>query len=777
MYLVSCYPTQLRCVYLVVETEHNDAMLPREPTSRKAKLFSSRTIRTEGNDASVRNDVLNASEFITSREFEIRAFELSQFNTKSASSSRIFQSLPRTLRRRTASHNVKRIPKRLRTRALREMQLSGISDKTSMRPTGRELYKLRMKKKLLSLARKLRDLKMPVSVKGSFRDRFKTLNLQLRSARMNTKKELNNGAGAYDRVGTNSLCNRPLGGVKFGNRQREFTWTPNHIWHAKRFHMIKKWNFQIPFSPSQKCFRATSRAAREGTIAFDTSYYGSLVLKCPNADTIAAALREFTTYCGVVPQWLLEGRMAYNGWLYNEGQQSALISLCHDPSTFSLLIRLHPADFVRCFVNIKAWAVDREATVFDCRYALGSIELCGPTSLNSLSKILHFADQKHVDKYWRLLSQTSDPNFVPVGTLFCHFVEDPRFWKHPVRAPRIEGNVKNVMINESNKINGGNFEALSALVLLLSRTELYKDMKTVKLLNQEQSRLNPASTHIRAFSKIPILVYKLQSGAWCVTMPWFWTQPIWVMLMKVTLLKVGGYREMHQLKAEILAPAYPYDYPFTVAGYQDHQLNIVSTQLAHEKLPASKRACFEKTEGLMLPGCDWFYLRKWIFGLMLLKNKPQKETGKFSQFGEFDAENNRVLRSSEDLALIISSTRDCGKEQIPVTLFKANDPVHKLIKEGEFKPDVSKFPSLPVVQIALRPAKTGFFKDNARIHSLPEQLNSQNLIGFVSTACYNVREGLPTAIGLVSACSQDLNVVYVRNVGCTTCFAAKVTKL
>ena len=42
--------------------------------------------------------------------------------SKKALSSRAFQQVPKDMRRRTASHNVKRVPKRLRARAAKEVR-------------------------------------------------------------------------------------------------------------------------------------------------------------------------------------------------------------------------------------------------------------------------------------------------------------------------------------------------------------------------------------------------------------------------------------------------------------------------------------------------------------------------------------------------------------------------------------------------------------------------------------------------------------------------------
>ncbi len=59
--------------------------------------------------------------FVKAREFEITALEDGMKRAKKALSTRAFQELPKDLRRRTASHNVKRVPKRLRSRAAKEV--------------------------------------------------------------------------------------------------------------------------------------------------------------------------------------------------------------------------------------------------------------------------------------------------------------------------------------------------------------------------------------------------------------------------------------------------------------------------------------------------------------------------------------------------------------------------------------------------------------------------------------------------------------------------------
>ena len=50
---------------------------------------------------------------------------------------------------------------------------------------------------------------------------------------------------------------------EYNRRQKEFTWLETHIWHAKRFHMNRKWGYALPEEPTNKSFKATLRAAKE----------------------------------------------------------------------------------------------------------------------------------------------------------------------------------------------------------------------------------------------------------------------------------------------------------------------------------------------------------------------------------------------------------------------------------------------------------------------------------------------------------------------------------
>ena len=87
---------------------------------------------------------LDVNAFTAARSFEItalnnamRSSKLLRFpcstNNRAALAQRAFQDVPRSLRRRSASHNVKRVPKPLREKAMKEMIADGTKPPVKIR--------------------------------------------------------------------------------------------------------------------------------------------------------------------------------------------------------------------------------------------------------------------------------------------------------------------------------------------------------------------------------------------------------------------------------------------------------------------------------------------------------------------------------------------------------------------------------------------------------------------------------------------------------------------
>ena len=99
------------------------AELQNHRAAKKTKFADARTILSQAPDKALnKNGELDTATFVKNREFEINAMEKSMQGSKKALTTRAFQEVPRNMRRRTASHNVKKVPKRLQMRAIREVR-------------------------------------------------------------------------------------------------------------------------------------------------------------------------------------------------------------------------------------------------------------------------------------------------------------------------------------------------------------------------------------------------------------------------------------------------------------------------------------------------------------------------------------------------------------------------------------------------------------------------------------------------------------------------------
>lgn len=738
---------------------------------------SARVIRSENADPALKDGVLSVPDFVASREFEIKSMELAQLNSKYASSTRVFQSLPRTLRRRAASHNVKRIPKRLRNRALREMNqslagASGSSSKPAVR--GRKLYRLKMSRKLLKLAAKLRTLRqLPSEGPGTVRERIKSLSKQIddikKESDSHLKPTLNNDMGSFDIVGENALASPPPG-RRYAKRQLRFVWTPTHIWHAKRFHMIKQWGFQIPQRPTQKCYRATNRAARTGAIAHETLYYGTMVAKTSDVQALVAKL---TNKVGKPNS--KNGKFSahtYHGWIHAPHKVTKGLVWCFESS---VMVRVHPAVFTEVFTFVQ----QNSEAISDCRYALGSLELAGPRALSCLSRVVHTENGPSSAQWLQIARYNCDS--VPVGTTFVLGMKDPRFWKHSRRPPVAEPqpSLPDLIISMSNPDSNSTIDASHAAALLSSelRNNSYKDQHTTKQLSDQFQRTSPLANSVAKFvidslASIPIFVTKTAT-TWCVICPWFWILPLWIKLVLVPEVHVGGAKQLHQINYERGHPTFPTDYPFLAQGWSENFVRLTISKSVHDKLPQSKRKDYRQYENTVDPfGCDWFFLQKLIFATKLHPNLLDSVA-----YGRFDAFTAREIRSFNDLCLAIEDSRlSQDQNKLLIELFDQNNSFHQEFAAGTYKVEPI-FPPLPVYQAKLELVNKGTISDHARIYKVPLSLvnayrdgsctdkpDVKDLIGFVTSGAYNLKLGNCTGIGCISADYKDKHVL-VRNSG------------
>ncbi|KAM9626872.1 ribonucleases P/MRP protein subunit POP1 [Trichechus inunguis] len=164
---------------------------------------------------------ITASTFAQARAAEISA--MLRAVTQKSSNSMVFQTLPRHMRRRAMSHNVKRLPRRL-----------------------------------LEIAQK-----------------------EAEKAVHQKKKHSKNKCHKARRCHKNQV-------LEFNRRQKKNMWLETHIWHAKRFHMVKKWGYCLGERPTVKSHRACYRAMTNGCLLQDLSYYCCLELKGKEEEILKA---------------------------------------------------------------------------------------------------------------------------------------------------------------------------------------------------------------------------------------------------------------------------------------------------------------------------------------------------------------------------------------------------------------------------------------------------------------------------------------------------------
>lgn len=171
---------------------------------------------------------ITASLFARARAAEVNA--MLRAVSKTTGSSHVFGALPKHMRRRAMSHNTKRLPCRLREMAQRMLEKSQQAGKKE-------------------------------------------------------RKEQSKTKSRRARRRHGSLL------LEFNRRQRKNKWLETHIWHAKRFHMLKKWGYCLGDRPTYKCYRASYRAMNSGCLLQDLSYYCCMELHGPEEQLLNALSR------------------------------------------------------------------------------------------------------------------------------------------------------------------------------------------------------------------------------------------------------------------------------------------------------------------------------------------------------------------------------------------------------------------------------------------------------------------------------------------------------
>lgn len=86
---------------------------------------------------------------------------------------------------------------------------------------------------------------------------------------------------------------------EYARRKQQNIWLETHIWHAKRYHMRKLWNYMIPYAPTDKRYRASYKAAANHCLLQDISFFGSIEIS-GSLDHLRDKFKQITSQeCGL----------------------------------------------------------------------------------------------------------------------------------------------------------------------------------------------------------------------------------------------------------------------------------------------------------------------------------------------------------------------------------------------------------------------------------------------------------------------------------------------
>ncbi|KAM5448587.1 Ribonucleases P/MRP protein subunit pop1 [Microsporum audouinii] len=632
---------------------------------KRVKIQDARTLAVQSSDTALsKTGELDVAAFVAARQFEIRALEAGIRKSKHASMTRAFQQVPKSLRRRTASHNVKRVPRRLRARAKREMVEDNTPTVTARRRKPTELMRLR-----LESARRLQGLNA----------RSKARRQAAAEAKL---KESPNYAGhnaeiapRVPKIKKNKLSHPQKPPSKFRKRQICKTWLPTHMFHAKRAHLTEPkaplWRFAIPLTPTEKCYRITHRTSgARGAIAWDMSYMSTISL-----EGTYASLENLLRALGVDGQnaWGNNGGKWRNGtrslqaWVFErDGQKHPIapVRLIWCPAKQAedidmvdadavpkrqqkgkeprrrMFLRVHPSAFLQLWEELlKVSKIQKpQVMVEDLRFEIGSIEVSGPGATEALLGTLKPALPDGAEVWpdgspeciWQSLAGLTNSAALPQNALLAFNITDPRLRFPPktIKIPASEESHTKLMETLSLWKPDSTQKSPPDLFFQPARRKACWQLPSQKAINRRKSQAAPGeSVPLKPGDpKIPILLLATNyssknsnsQGSWTVLLPWKCVTPVWYYLLFYPLSsggnpRFGGIQEQQQLTFESKQPWFPGDFPGTKAGWEWEARERSREKEAWERKPKSKRVEYNSLnlgtgkKGEIGQGwaCDW----------------------------------------------------------------------------------------------------------------------------------------------------------------------------
>ncbi|KAF5027303.1 hypothetical protein F66182_597 [Fusarium sp. NRRL 66182] len=718
---------------------------------KRSMIYVARSIPAQPAEAALKDGELDLQAFVAAHEFEIRSLEQSMATSKAVGSTRAFQKVPRGLRRRTASHNPKRVPRRLRNRAVKEMAEDNTPTVEARRRkarTTRAKIRAETARKLGILAARKRRLGLQKAKKGQ--------------DKMDTDLAVI-GRAPRPKIRRNELNEPPKPKAKFRKRQRNKTWLPTHSWHAKRARMTDPlqplWRFAVPLTPNEKMYRPTHRAQGDkGAVIWEMSYMSTIGLY-GNRAGIERVLKQI----GLVQdccwndkgrKWRL-GTRSWTGILsrgINQGQSNRDDQQAIGPCTIlwnpelskeanqdpkkqqrQVFLRIHPSAFLELFNELLS-LIKQETPRFyieDLRFEVGSIDLTGPASTEALLAVLNpypskdRAKDQHAELF-RGLAGLTNAAALPSGSVLGFSVQDPRLRYPPKRLEVSEDAHSQLQLLE--KIASWPAEENLEPYAIFDRNTRHRAslLPSQKQIDRRKSNNTPGSPlkPTAADPPIPITLFASRTGTgtqtqgtWTLLAPWKCIQHIWYCLVHYPLSSGGnarfaGLNEIRQVAFERGQPWFPGDFPGTRAGAEWELDERRKRKAAWERRPKSKRMTWESLDlgrGRKGEVGDGFASD---FELLFDSTNAQEEAGGNSANG----------RTGDDMDIDqdeSTASTEASKKQKEPRIYNLRQVPKDLFNQFTTRSPSPTIPANALLSVRIRLISRGVVTSCARIYRLP----------------------------------------------------------
>ncbi|XXH05751.1 hypothetical protein Hte_012187 [Hypoxylon texense] len=595
-----------------------------ENRGAKRAKYEIRSIASQKSHAALKDGELNVQSFVGSLSFEINALDESMRRVRTSQTSRAFQRVPFSMRRRAAAHDFKKVPKRLQRRAKREMaddNTPTVNSKTRQPKSTRARLRAETAQKLGILAKRKRLRKL----KSSGADK-ETISIKV----------------ARPKIRRNELSSHPVVARKFRKRQLSKTWLPTHLWHAKRARMTRPteplWRFAIPLTPTQKVYRPTHRIQWEkGAMAWDMSYMSTIGLFGAQNSVKnvlkSLGLTQEALWGDKARRWR-SGSMHWTGTLTRKSKESVHMI---GPATIiwnpvekideedqtkqirQVFIRIHPSAFLETFNELLKLIKGQNPRPYieDLRFEIGSIDIIGPDSTEALLGVLKPYHSKSEVKEPQCstlesLAGLKDSGTLPIGTLLGFSVADPRLRYPPRQVALPKATDQDAQVALLEAISAIRKEEATKPYQLFDRNARFKASRlpSQRSLNRRRGK-GPPGTAIEpsdADPPIPILLLASRhstssqsSGTWTIMLPWKCVLPIWYTLMHYPLSTggnpwFGGLDEIRHITFERGLPWFPGDLPGTDSGKAWELDERQVRQKAWDRMPKGKRVNWDSLD-------------------------------------------------------------------------------------------------------------------------------------------------------------------------------------